>query len=168
MQFTKVRDVKVPTRAHPYDAGIDFYVPMNIDMDTFLLKNPTLNSWNFREDSKEIILLPQQRVLIPSGIHVKVPQGFALIAFNKSGISTAKGLVVGGCVVDIGYEGEVHISLINTSDKDVVIKFGDKVVQFILLPVNFEDPVEIPSKEELYKDSESQRKANGFGSTDHK
>lgn len=44
-------------------------------------------------------------------------------------------MVVGACVVDEDYLGEVHISLINTSNNEVYINENDKVVQFILLPL---------------------------------
>ena len=47
-----------------------------------------------------IEIKPGQSVLIPSGIHVKVPDGYALIYFNKSGVASKKHLHVGACVVD--------------------------------------------------------------------
>ena len=63
MKFSKVREVKTPQRANLTDAGIDFFVP---------------------EDQSTISLTPGESCLIPSGIKVNVPEGYALIAFNKS------------------------------------------------------------------------------------
>jgi dUTPase len=60
-----------------------------------------------------LVLKQGERCLIPSGIKVDVPAGHALIAFNKSGVAVKKGLDVGACVVDVGYQGQVHISLTN-------------------------------------------------------
>ena len=104
--------------------------------------------------------------LIPSGIKANVPKGYALIAFNKSGVATKKGLYIGACVVDEDYQGEIHLHLTNVGDKDVSIAKDDKIAQFILIPVYYAIPVEVPV-ENLYE-AESERGAGGFGSTDKK
>ena len=142
MKFCKIRDVKSPQRSHETDAGIDFFVPNDFGI-THVFPNSSIN--------------------IPSGIKVKIPHGYALIAFNKSGVATKLGLDVGANVVDEGYQGEVHLHLFNTTDTAVKIESGQKIVQFILVPVNYEMPEEV-SEEELF-DSKSERGENGFGST---
>ena len=142
MKISKVREVKTPTRANSTDAGIDFFVP---------------------EDTKEFTLSPGDSCLIPSGIKVNVPEGFALVAFNKSGVAVKKSLHVGACVVDCGYQGEVHINLTNVGDCETDIHPGDKIVQFVLLPLG--DPkVELVEENNLYE-SESSRGEGGFGSS---
>ena len=142
MKFTKIKNVKAPIRANATDAGIDFFVP---------------------EDQGTISLTPGDSCLIPSGIKVNVPEGYALIAFNKSGVATKKGLQVGACVVDCGYQGELHINLTNVSAEDQKIEAGDKIVQFVLLPLG--DPVvELVEENNLYE-SKSSRGEGGFGST---
>lgn len=143
LKFTKVRDVKSPQRANPYDAGIDFFIPNDID---------------------EIELFPGQSVLIPSGIKVDVPKGYALIAFNKSGIATKYSLIVGACVVDHGYQGEVHIHMLNVGEKCVKLRRGMKIVQFILLPIMTITPKEVPI-DEMYTNIVGNRGDGGFGST---
>jgi len=143
--FSKVRDVKSPNRAHNTDAGIDLFIP---------------NDFN---DKKVKVLKPHENILIPSGIHFNIPEGYALIAFNKSGISSKLGLMIGACVVDQEYQGEVHINLINTSDKNVEIFPGMKIIQFILIEMNYLNPVEVDFKD-LYLEK-STRGAGGFGST---
>jgi dUTP pyrophosphatase len=164
MFFSKTRKVNSPLRAHEIDAGIDFFCPTLSMAD--LIKASALNEYNCEITKNEdgIIVSGHKDVLIPSGIYVNVNPGMALIAFNKSGIATKKKLIVGACVIDSGYQGEVHIHLINTKSDDVVIDFGQKIAQFIYMPISMEFPVELP-REDLYKDA-SARGSGGFGSTD--
>tara|TARA_R100001015_G_C4633938_1_gene199579 strand:- start:647 stop:1084 length:438 start_codon:yes stop_codon:yes gene_type:complete len=142
MKISKVREVKTPIRANSTDAGIDFFVP---------------------EDTKRFTLSPGDSCLIPSGVKVNVPEGFALVAFNKSGVAVKKSLHVGACVVDCGYQGEVHINLTNVGDCETDINPGDKIVQFVLLPLG-NPKVELVEESNLYE-SESSRGEGGFGST---
>jgi dUTP pyrophosphatase len=140
MKVQKLRDVKTPNRGTSVSAGIDFYVP---------------------EDFETQVLKPGQSVLIPSGIKAQVPRGYALIAFNKSGVATKQGLSVGACVVDEDYEGEIHLHMINTSDKDQTVATGQKLVQFVLMPVSYidvEEVAELPNRN-------TERGSGGFGST---
>ena len=143
MKISKIRDVKTPTRANSTDAGIDFFIP------------------NDYEGKTEIF--PGRSCLIPSGIKVNVPAGHALVAFNKSGVAVKKNFHVGACVVDCGYQGEVHINLTNVGESPQYIKPGDKIVQFVLLPLG-EPSVELVDSNNLYE-SESSRGEGGFGSS---
>ena len=172
MQFIKTKEVQSPMRSHPTDAGCDFFIPTNLNVQEMLNKNPKMKVQDFNLSANGkgtiygIILKPQKRVLIPSGIHIKLPENHALIAFNKSGVASKTGIIAGAAVVDQFYEGEVHISLINTSSETTVIKAGAKVIQFILLPVNYSMPELInKSPKEFYEDSDSERGEGGFGST---
>lgn len=114
----------------------------------------------------KIELLPLGRVLIPSGIHVALPKNVFLKAENKSGVASKRGLVVGSSVVDVDYEGEIHISLINCSNKNVIISAGEKAVQFVRYFQPLMNEIqEFSSKEELYKNSSSARGEGGFGSS---
>ena len=142
MKFTRIRDVKIPTRANQTDAGIDFFVP---------------------NDQESMVLKPQESCLIPSGVKVNVPEGYALIAFNKSGIAVNKKMHVGACVVDCGYQGEVHINLTNVGLIDQTINPGDKIVQFVLIPLA-SPYIEERTEDELYSEK-SNRGSGGFGSS---
>lgn len=168
MKIVKIRNVKTPYRGTPGSAGLDFFVP-EFDKkfkDDFKVKNPTVDIvFNTSIDSECIELKPHARVLIPSGVHVKVPKSYALIAFNKGGVSVKTGLDVGASVVDDDYEGEVHLGLVNTSREFVLIKPNDKIIQFLLLQVSMEDVFELSSLDELYP-VKSERGTGGFGSTD--
>jgi dUTP pyrophosphatase len=140
MKIQKLRLVKTPNRGTESSAGIDFYVP---------------------EDFETTVLRSGESILIPSGIRVQVPRGYALVAFNKSGVAVKQGLSVGACVVDEDYEGEVHLHMINTSDKDQTIVTGQKLVQFVLIPVAYFDIEQV----EDIQSRNTQRGSGGFGST---
>ena len=149
VKMAKTRDVKVPSRANSgADAGIDFFVP---------------NNWNSGET---LILKPGQSVKIPAGIKVEVPAGYALIFFNKSGVAAKRSLIVGACVIDHGYSGEVHINMINVGEEEQTIAPGEKIVQGILIPVVTFETLTVP-EDELYRDIHvaGGRGAGGFGST---
>ena len=140
MLIKKVKDVKTPARGTSKSAGLDFFVP---------------------DDFEKSKVWPGKSILIPSGIKAQVPEGYALIAFNKSGVATKEGLVVGACVVDEDYEGEIHLHMINVGDKVVDIVPGQKLTQFILIQINYSDVhvvKEFPTRH-------SERGSGGFGST---
>lgn len=73
------------------------------------------------------------------------------------------------CVIDHDYEGEIHINLINTCENNVVIKAGEKIVQFVpfFQPI-MKDVIEFKSLDDLYKNKKSNRGAGGFGSSGEK
>jgi dUTP pyrophosphatase len=144
MKILKVREVKTPSRAHSNDAGIDLFIP---------------------EDFLSQVLNPGQSVLIPSGIKARVPEGYALIAFNKSGIAAKKNLIVGACVIDESYQGEIHIDIKNVGTMPQVVNPGDKIIQLLCVPMNYV-PVElVDNEDELFADMLSNRGDGGFGST---
>ena len=171
IKFLKTRNVKSPSRANKYDAGIDFYVPEFTEDFIIAMeqKNPDV-IYIPTDEGDYFLLQPQQRILIPSGIHCQMMLPYrALIAANKSGVATKTGLIFGAQVVDYEYQGEIHISLINTSAEDVFIRPGMKAIQFLEMPI-YNSDIEITenvSTEDFYK-GETTRGAGGFGSTDHK
>ena len=144
MKITKTRNVKTPIRGTEGSAGIDFFVPNDYPSNLCTID-------------------PGERFFIPSGIKANVPNGYALIAMNKSGVALKKGLMVGACVVDSDYQGEIHLHLVNTSDKSVTIEPGDKLTQFLLIPVDHCQVWVVPENE-LFEE-ETTRGAGGFGST---
>lgn len=167
MQFCKTRKVKSPNRANSTDAGVDFFVPEDLISPDFNGKTREGAYLFYSDDGylEDISLDPNGRVLIPSGIHVRLKPGTALVLMNKSGIAANRGLVIGSCVVDESYTGEIHLSLINTSCERVNIKAGEKITQGLILNVVQSIPEELDSIEKLYDGFESDRGAGGFGST---
>lgn len=177
IKFLKIREVKTPQR-NETDAGIDFFVPefTKSFIDDFYNKNS--KSYISSADKGRCIFIPKNcSVNIPSGIKVnfdqKLTPNIALIAFNKSGVSTKKYLKVGACVVDHSYQGEVHINLFNDSNEDIYLYEGEKAVQFLEIPVvvshietysSFENDENFISNEDFYP-TVSYRGEDGFGST---
>lgn len=164
MKYTKIKNVKSPLRANRTDAGIDFFVPDVEQMREQLVELNKNYSVTIGETDSKIYVFPHSRVLIPSGLKVVVPGGFAMIGFNKSGIATKHGLTLGACVVDADFRGEVLINLINTTDGVVIIEGGTKIAQFVVLPVDLRVPEELTEWEyDTYKTTN--RGEGGFGST---
>jgi len=161
MKYKKILQVKSPQRANPTDAGIDFFMP---DYTPEFVEQVLEKNKELAYGPHGLVLKQGERCLIPSGIKVDVPSGHALIAFNKSGVAVKKGLDVGACVVDVGYQGQVHISLTNPSKSVALIEHGEKIIQFVLLPVNFANLEEVYTEEQLYP-VKSSRGDGGFGST---
>ena len=170
LKYCKTRLVKSPARAHSTDAGIDFFVPEDLTTDIMAEKFKTIGlevETEVDDDGKIkcFKLKPNESVLIPSGIKMKVPEGYMLQYNNKSGIASKRGLVVGASIVDSGYMGECHINLHNISKYTQLIYAGDKIVQGILVPVGGHLPEEMKDEHELYGDAETSRGAGGFGSS---
>lgn len=161
MKYCKTREVRSPNRGTPESAGLDMYVPADWPLPT----DPRDGGAEFHED--HVVVHPNTSVLIPSGIKFNIPKGHALVAFNKSGIAVKRGLQVGACVVDEDYTGEVQLHLTNVTGKACKVYRGDKVVQFVLLPVVYAEPVESPEAE-AFAEKASERGEGKFGSTDGK
>lgn len=161
LKIFKVRDVKTPERGTPKSAGIDFFIPA---------------------DFERKLLFPREDILIPSGIIAKIPEGYMLMAADKSGIAPSgqakmraniapKGileessLIIGAKIIDEDYPGEIHIHLINTGSDSIVLAPDMKVAQFILVPVLYADVCEVDNREDLNITGE---RIGGFGSTNNK
>lgn len=164
-------DVKSPERDFG-NAGIDFFIPNQSDtfVKAFNEKNLADNALLTVEDSgKPIIkIMPHGRVNIPSGIRSFINHDVALEAHNKSGIATKLGLIFGASTVDASYQGIIHISLINTTNKTVELPLGMKVVQFIprLIDTSEVEICKDTTFEEFYKDFKFSNRGEGaFGST---
>lgn len=165
IKFKKVRAVKMPNRAHVHDAGIDFFIPeyseelVNSIAEFNEKNNGSVNDIVFNEDG--FVIQPGARVLVPSGIQVDIEDKTTYLkAENKSGIASRLGLILGPCVVDADYHGEIYVGLINTSNKPVTLKYGQKFVQFIEQRYYSSPWVEVD-----HIDTNSERSTNGFGST---
>lgn len=168
--FTKIRDVKTPERGTSESAGIDFFMPeMDQKMIQDLLKKNEKSCIIVLKDS---LMIPAgERILIPSGIKVWIEnKETMLMAANKSGVSTKQGLIFTAEVVDSDYTGEVHIGLYNTSHQTVIINPGDKLIQFIQVPVFLSKMIEVDNEtyQKFVEFYGTQRGEGGFGSTDKK
>lgn len=190
MKFSKTRLVKSPSRGTQVSAGIDFFVPKFDEkfIHDLMAKNLELRLSTELESEIEasrvsdtfIVLMPHDKILIPSGIYVNFTTeaselravtglkniGLSLNANNKSGVASKKGLSFLSAIVDEDYQGEVHINVQNTGNYPVIIREDEKIIQFLLQPVLYNTLEEIEFSD-LYK-TLSERGTGGFGHTDNK
>jgi dUTP pyrophosphatase len=108
---------------------------------------------------EDIELAPGEWKKIPSGLALEIPEGYAGLIWDKSGLSNNYALKMLGGVIDSGYRGEVMIGVINLGKEIYHFKAGDKVAQMIIQKVEHPQFVET---EEL---SDSDRGEKGFGSS---
>ena len=106
-----------PLRANPSDAGLDL-------------------RWCPKEQSETALSIgPGESVLVPTGCTFGIPHGYMMEIKNKSGVAYKRQLLVGACVVDSGYEGEVFVNLHNIGTETQFLEPGDKVAQAVVVPV---------------------------------
>ena len=84
---------------------------------------------------------------------------------NKSGVALKKNLQVGACVIDEDYQGEIHIHLTNVGNTACTIEGGDKIIQCVLMPVNYDIVEVVDSEDKMWNGEETERGDGGFGST---
>jgi len=140
-------EVKVINRSkHPlpayetlYSAGMDLRA--NIDND--------------------MIIKSLERILIPTGIFIQLPEGYEAQIRPRSGLALKKGISVLNTpgTIDADYRGEIGVILINLSKEDVTIKDGERICQMI---ISKHERIRWSVVHEL---SESDRGTGGFGHT---
>ncbi len=108
---------------------------------------------------ENVILKPDERISCRTGIAIKIPEGYAGLVWDKSGIALNNGIKTMAGVIDSGYRGEVKVVLINLSQKEYRINKGDKIAQILI------QKVEQPTIEEVKKLNNTSRGEGGFGST---
>ncbi len=118
IEYSRVRpDVKPPTRANPSDAGLDlFYSP----------EDPAQTA---------VRIDPGESKLFQTGLRVGVPHGFMLEIKNRSSVASKRSLLVGACVVDSGYDGEIFVNLHNVGNTPQVVSKNEKIAQAVMVPV---------------------------------
>ena len=116
MRVFKTRaTAKLPHRAHPGDAGMDFFFAP--------------------ETEKPTLIEPGQSAVLQTGLKVEVPRGYMLQIMNKSGVASKRSLLTGACVVDHGYTGEIFINLHNVGREVQIIAPGTKLAQGVFIQV---------------------------------
>jgi len=127
-----------PCYAHPGDAGADLHA---------------------RED---VLLAPGQRALVPTGVAIALPAGYAAFVHPRSGLAARHGITMVNApgTVDAGYRGEILVNLLNTdTHEEFSITRGDRIAQLVVQrvsEVNFLEVVALPG---------SQRGDNGHGAS---
>ena len=143
---------KLPLRAHPTDAGMDLFYCSNGNKKLY--------------ETNDFHIPPKASRLLPTGIRVEIPYGYMLEIKNKSGIASKRQLLVGACVVDSGYNGEVYVNLHNIGSETQIIKAGDKIAQAIMIPIEHCKVEEVET--DKFLNFHSRRGEDGFGSTGDK
>lgn len=110
---------------------------------------------------KEIVLKPLERVLIPTGLFIELPQGYEAQIRPRSGLALKKGITVLNTpgTIDADYRGEIGVILINLSNEEFVIQHGERICQMV---VASHETVRWQLTEEL---EDTKRGAGGFGHT---
>jgi dUTP pyrophosphatase len=129
-------DSKIDIPAKKGDAGLDCYA------------------------AETITLLPHERYTMPLGICIEFPIGYVCQVNQKSGIAKNLGIDTMGNIIDSEYRGEIHATIVNTSNTKVLIHKGHKICQLIFLKCFLPNKIQ-------YVDtlSETDRGSKGFGST---
>ena len=107
-------ELPLPSYARPGDAGIDLYARVGLT------------------------LAPGHRALVPTGIALALPEGYAAFVHPRSGLATRHGITTlnGPGTVDAGYRGEIHVNLINHDPREsFAIRRGDRIAQLVVQPV---------------------------------
>lgn len=127
----------LPVRAHPTDAGVDLKSPIDITVPA--------------HDS----------CIIDTGVHFELPENTVGMIKSKSGLNVKHNITSEG-VCDEGYSGSVVVKLYNHGDEDYQIHRGDKISQYVVLPVLYETIEQVES----FDSSDKYTRGNdGFGST---
>jgi dUTP pyrophosphatase len=143
MNIKKLNDnAVVPTYGTEYSAGADLYACIE----------------------EEITLAPGETKLIPTGIAMEIPVGYAGLIYARSGLASKKGLAPANKVgvIDADYRGEVMVALYNQSSKEQTISPQERIAQLVVAPFL---KVEFNEVEEL---NDTKRGDGGFGSTGEK
>ena len=125
----------IPTRANPSDAGLDLY------------SNEFVN------------LLPNSARLVDTGIAMAIPEGFAGLIWDRSGMAVRNDIHRFARVIDSGYRGPIKVCLYNFSDRVVQIKRGHRIAQILIQ--------EVPNfvVQEVDDLDSTERGEGGFGSS---
>lgn len=170
LKFFKTRNVQSPERGTELSAGIDMYIPVDLSLNELSAIQPIKGQVEVKVNPttgmlQEFTLMPQRRVLIPSGIKVKFPKGYCGLLVDKSGVASKVGITLLAKLIDEDYQGEIHFNLVNTSDMAVKFCPGQKITQMVVMPVSYCQPEEVSTIDELYAGEITDRGEGGFGST---
>jgi len=131
-------ELPLPAYAHPGDAGADLLTTVGVT------------------------LAPGERALVPTGIAIALPEGYAAFVHPRSGLAARHGLSIVNApgTVDAGYRGEIKVMLINHDPREPIeLRRGDRIAQLVVQRVErvrFSEVGELP---------DSVRGAGGYGST---
>jgi dUTP pyrophosphatase len=130
--------VSLPSYAHPGDAGLDLASAVDVEIQ------------------------PGDRAMVPTGLAVAIPEGYAGFVLPRSGLASKYGLTLANSpgLIDSGYRGEIVCAVVNLdNERSVRIQRGDRIAQLVIVPVAAVEPLLV---EDL---PHSERGRGGFGSS---
>ena len=109
----------------------------------------------------DVPILPGRTVMIPTGLSMELPRGYAGLIYARSGLACKRGLAPANKVgvIDSDYRGEFIVALHNHGDQPQIIRYGDRIAQLVITPVF------TPGFMEASQLSDTRRGEGGFGST---
>ena len=139
LPFKRLSDgAALPQAAHPGDAGLDLRSTIHVKVG------------------------PGERVMVPTGVAVAIPRGYAGLVLPRSGLASKHGLTLANApgLIDAGYRGELICAMVNLDlSTPVVIAAGDRIAQLVIIAA----PEVQPGWAQTLPNSS--RGQDGFGST---
>ncbi len=111
--------------------------------------------------SEPVVLRPMERRLIPTGLHIALPDGYEAQVRPRSGLALKHGITVLNApgTIDADYRGEVGVVLVNLSDADFVVNDGERIAQLVIARYEKAAFIEVESLDE------TERGQGGYGHT---
>ena len=131
-------NARLPERAYAGDAGLDLSACEDVELG------------------------PGERAVVPTGLAVAIPVGYAGFVQPRSGLAARHGIAVVNSpgLIDSGYRGEIHVVLLNTDrERTWAAEAGERIAQLVVLPVPEVGLLEVE------KLPGSERGVRGFGSS---
>ncbi len=132
----------LPARAHPGDAGADLYSRV------------------------DVTIAPGQRVLVPTGLAIALPEGYAGFTHPRSGLAARHGITIVNApgTIDEGYRGEVLVNLVNLDPTEPFeVRRGDRIAQLVVQRVAEATFVDVDSLSESSRGETGHGASGGFG-----
>lgn len=132
----------LPRYAHPGDAGVDLYAREGVN------------------------LAPGQRALVPTGVAIALPAGYAGFVHPRSGLAARHGITMVNApgTIDAGYRGEILVNLLNTDSHEAFnISRGDRIAQLVVQRVSEAHFVEVESLPGSQRGDTGHGASGGFG-----
>jgi dUTP pyrophosphatase len=131
-------DLPLPSYAHPADAGADLVTAV------------------------DVTLKPGERAVVPTGVAIALPDGYAAFVHPRSGLAARAGLALVNApgTIDAGYRGEIKVIVVNLDpDTPIELRRGDRIAQLVIQRVERAEFTVVPAL------PDSARAEGGFGST---
>ena len=137
LEFTVAEGARLPQYATAGAAGMDLHAVSGVQLD------------------------PGQRALVPTGLRVRIPEGYEGQVRPRSGLALRHGIAMVNApgTIDSDYRGEIRVLLVNLGSEAVTLGVGDRIAQLVVCPVARVAPIAVGQLDDTH------RGEGGFGST---